>query len=262
MLSVAEVGTYHDEGLVIPNSFRLPDKAVNLLRAAVDRVVARNPDTASDLLINVHLDRAPPFDLRGDPAFADLVAYPEILDMVAQLIGQDIILWSTHLFCKQANIGREAPWHQDGHYWPIRPLATCTAWVALDETNVDNGALRYIPGSHKMGTFLHRTDMDPRLTLHQVVDDPKFDSSQEKYVEMQAGQLSLHDVHIMHGSAANTSGRRRAGLAIRYMPASSVLRRDLDMTKNSRLDWGTMPLSLMRGENLDGANDLIVGHPR
>jgi ectoine hydroxylase-related dioxygenase (phytanoyl-CoA dioxygenase family) len=262
MLSATEIETYHAEGLVIPSAFRLPSEAVEALRDAVDKVVALNPDTPSDHLINVHLDRAPPFDLHGDPVFGALVASPAILDMVEQLIGPDIILWTTHLFRKQAATGREVPWHQDGHYWPIRPLATCTAWVALDDTARDNGALRYIPGSHKMGTFEHRTDMDPRLTLHQVVDDPKFNPATEKYVEMKAGQLSLHDVHILHGSPANTSGRRRAGLAIRYMPASSVLRRDLDMAKTSRQDWGAIPLSLMRGEDSSGQNDLVVGHPR
>ena len=113
-----------------------------------------------------------------------------------------------------------------------------------------------------MGTFEHHTDMDPQLTLHQVVDNTIFDPATEKYVEMKAGQLSLHDVHILHGSTANTSGCRRAGLAIRYMPASSVLRRDLDMAKTSRLDWSSLPLSLMRGEDSSGRNDLVVGHPR
>jgi hypothetical protein len=262
MLSTEEINAYHTQGLIIPSGFRLPSDTVEALRGAVDKVVALNPNTPSDHLINVHLDRAPPFNLRGDPLFSDLVSNTDILDMVEQLIGPDIILWTTHLFCKQASTGREVPWHQDGHYWPIRPLATCTAWVALDDTTIDNGALRYIPGSHKMGTFQHRTDMDPRLTLHQVVDDPRFDQTTEKYVEMRSGQLSLHDVHILHGSTSNTSGRRRAGLAIRYMPASSVLRRDLDLTKTSRLDWRTIPLSQMRGENLGGKNDLTVGHPR
>jgi hypothetical protein len=222
MLSSAEIETYHEEGLIIPGGFQLPQDTVDRLREAVDKVVALNPDTPSDHLINVHFDRAPPFDLRGDPVFADLVANSGILDMVEQLIGPDIILWTTHLFCKQAATGREVPWHQDGHYWPIRPLATCTAWVVIDETNQDNGALRYIPGSHKMGTFEHRTDMDPKLTLHQVVDDPKFDDATKKYVETKPGQLSLHDVHILHGSTSNTSGRRRAGLAIRYVRRRNI----------------------------------------
>ncbi|MDA9975517.1 phytanoyl-CoA dioxygenase family protein [Alphaproteobacteria bacterium] len=224
MLSADEIETYHAEGLTIPSAFSLPSEVVEVLRDAVDKVVTLNPYTPSDHLINVHLDRAPPFDLHGDPVFGALVTAPAILDMVKQLIGSDIILWTTHLFCKQAGTGREVPWHQDGHYWPIRPLATCTAWVALDDTNRDNGALRYIPGSHKMGTFEHHPDMDPQLTLHQVVDNTNFDPATKKYVEMKAGQLSLHDVHILHGSTANTSGAESlAWVAIfAFAPISAV----------------------------------------
>ena len=85
----------------------------------------------------------------------DLVANPGILDMVEQLIDPDIILWTTHLFCKQPTNGREVPWHQDRHYWPIRPLATCTAWAAMDDSAIDNGTLRCIPGSYAMGIFEH-----------------------------------------------------------------------------------------------------------
>ncbi len=261
MLSDAEIAAYHADGLVVPLRFQLTGAEVDRLREAVDRVVADNPDIESDQLINPHLDAAPPFGTRGHEAFADLVHHDGVLDMVARLLGEDLILWSTHLFCKPAATGREVPWHQDGHYWPIRPLATCTAWVAFDDVDAGNGAMRYIPGSHRMGSFGHRTDRSPRLALHQVVDDEKMDEGRARHVELRAGQLSLHEVHLVHGSAANTSGRRRAGMAIRYMPASSVFRRDLDMGENSRLDWADMPITLVRGRNRQPENDLTAGHP-
>lgn len=261
MLTAEEIAAYRRDGLVVPRGFRLSEAEVDRLRAAVDAVVAANPDVPPDQLVNVHLDGAPPFRLRADPAFDALARDPRILDMVAQLIGPDIILWTTHLFCKPAAVGREVPWHQDGHYWPIRPLATCTAWVALDASGADNGALRYIPGSHRAGSYEHRTDMSPNLALHQVIDDVRFDETAARTVVLQPGQLSLHDVHLLHGSAANVSGRRRAGLAIRYMPSTSALRRDLDMSATSRLDWTTIPLALVRGENRNPENDLVVGHP-
>ena len=46
--------------------------------------------------------------------------------LVSGVIGDDLILWGAQVFCKPASGGFETPWHQDGHYWPIRPLATCT----------------------------------------------------------------------------------------------------------------------------------------
>ena len=168
MLTASEIASYHEEGLIIPRDFQLSATELEGLRDALDRVTRDNPDTPADFLFNVHLDQAPPLRLVGHSAFSTLATDDKILDMVEQLIGPDIINWATHLFCKQATTGRAVPWHQDGQYWPIRPLRTCTAWVAIDRTTRANGALRYIPGSHKVGIYSHRTDNSPDLTLHQV----------------------------------------------------------------------------------------------
>jgi len=260
MLTTSEIESYREDGFVIPRHFRLSETELERLRDAVDSVISTNPDTPTDFLFNVHLDRLPPLRLVGHSAFSTLVTDDNILDMVEQLIGPDIINWATHLFCKQATTGRAVPWHQDGQYWPIRPLRTCTVWVAIDQTTKANGALRYIPGSHKVGIYSHRTDNSPDLTLHQVIDDPRFEEGKARYAELEPGQISLHDVHLLHGSAANQSGDRRAGFSIRYMPSTSVLRRDLDMSGISKLDWAQIPLTLVRGQNRHADNDLEIGH--
>jgi len=260
MLSASEIASYHEEGLVIPRDFQLSPKEIDGLRSAVNHVIAANPDTPTDFLLNVHLDRLPPLRLTGHDAFSTLVTDDRILDMVEQLIGPDIINWATHLLCKQETTGREVPWHQDAQYWPIRPLRTCTVWVAIDRSSRANGALRYIPGSHKVGIYAHRTDNSPDLTLHQIIDDPMFEEEKARYVELEPGQISLHDVHLLHGSEANQSRDRRAGFVIRYMPSTAVLRRDLDMSEVSKLDWTEMPLLLVRGQNRQADNDLEIGH--
>jgi ectoine hydroxylase-related dioxygenase (phytanoyl-CoA dioxygenase family) len=73
--------------------------------------------------------------VRGSRAFLDLARDPEIVELVSGVLGEDLILWGCHVFCKPAAEGYETPWHQDGHYWPIRPLANCTVWVALEESS-------------------------------------------------------------------------------------------------------------------------------
>jgi hypothetical protein len=79
-------------------------------------------------------------------------------------IGPDIALWNMSFFAKPALNGKKTPMHQEGEYWPIVPLATCTVWIAIDEATVENGCLRYIPGSHK----------ERRLMVHEVKDDPSY----------------------------------------------------------------------------------------
>jgi hypothetical protein len=119
------------------------------------------------------------------------------------VIGDDVILWGCHVFCKPAHEGYETPWHQDGHYWPIRPLANCTVWVALEPSTLDNGCLRVIPRSHRdrvLHAHLHEDRTD--LTLNQRMADGTFDEAQAVDIELQPGQISLPTCTI-HGARPN-----------------------------------------------------------
>ena len=87
----------------------------------------------------------------------------------------------------------------------------------------------------------------------------QFDENTAQYIELQPSQVSLHDIGVLHGSAANTSGRRRTGLALRYMPSTAWFRRDASV-ENSKLDWTLLPLQLVRGVNRNELNDLRGGH--
>ena len=68
----------------------------------------------------------------------------------------------------------EVPMHQDGNYWPIRPLATCTAWIAIDESSLENGCMTVLPGSHRdCISYKHRKDERENLVINQKVDDER-----------------------------------------------------------------------------------------
>ena len=99
--------------------------------------------------------------------FVDYCRNKQILDMVQQLIGRDIALWNGSFFAKPAGNGKATPWHQDGEYWPISPLATCSVWVAVDDANRENGCLRVIKGSRKNNNLLeHEANSSKDLTLN------------------------------------------------------------------------------------------------
>ena len=214
------------------------------MREALDRLIRENPGVRPEKLVSAHVvgrnDGTNDEGVKGSRDFLDLAMEPAILDLVAQLIGPDIILWGCHVFCKPAGDGHETPWHQDGHYWPMRPLATCTVWVALDASTTENGCLRVIPRSHAA-----------RVTHSHLID-----------LELQPGQMSMHDVYMIHGAKANHSPRRRAGIALRYMPGSSVFERNLnpvDGQSGVPVSFATRPLWLLRGRDLTGRNDFKVG---
>jgi ectoine hydroxylase-related dioxygenase (phytanoyl-CoA dioxygenase family) len=265
-LSAPEVARYHELGYLRP-AFRLPEARVATLREALEQLLRDNPGVRPEKLVSAHVVRSdgrPNAEgVRGHPEFLALARDPQIVDAVEQLIGPDIVLWGCHVFCKPAGDGHETPWHQDGHYWPIRPLATCTVWVALDPSTTANGCLRVIPGSHaRRVTHPHLLEERSDVTLQQRMAEGSFDEAQAVDLELQPGQMSMHDVYTIHGAKANVSAQRRTGVALRYMPGSSVFERDLDPVGGRSgvpVAFATRPLWMLRGVDRSGRNDFSVG---
>ena len=160
MLTTEQVAHYHEHGYVFPN-YQLPESILDDIRTAHTRLLERHPerpefrDNCSALL-------------SYDMTFLNFARNREILDMVEQLIGPDIALWNMSFFAKPAQNGKKTPWHQDGQYWPIRPLSTCTVWIAIDDATVENGCMQFIPGSHRDKRLMkHYQNDDKALTLNQ-----------------------------------------------------------------------------------------------
>jgi ectoine hydroxylase-related dioxygenase (phytanoyl-CoA dioxygenase family) len=261
MLSPDEIEHYHREGWVVPH-FRLPQARVAAMVAALEDLLRNNPGVRPEKLVSAHVEGDNGEGVRGSRAFLELARDPQIVELVSGVLGEDVILWGCHVFCKPAMEGYETPWHQDGHYWPIRPLANCTAWVALEPSTVENGCLRVIPRSHadqQLHEHLHEDRTD--LTLNQRMAD--VDESAAVDIELEPGQMSLHDVYMIHGARANTSGKRRTGAALRYMPSTSVFERDLrpvDGKTGVPVNFARRPLWLVKGVDRSGRNDFRIGH--
>lgn len=256
-----EIAHYRRAGWVVPR-FRLPPARVAAMIDALETLLRQNAGVRPEKLVSAHIEGDNGEGVRGSRAFLDLARDPEIVELVSGVLGEDVILWGCHVFCKPAVEGYETPWHQDGHYWPIRPLATCTAWVALEHSTVENGCLRVIPRSHaerRLHGHLHEERTD--LTLNQRL--AHVDEAAAVDIELQPGEMSLHDVYMIHGARANTSGRRRTGAALRYMPSTSVFERDLrpaDGKTGVPVNFARRPLWLVKGVDRSGRNDFNLGH--
>ena len=264
-LSKQDIANYHANGYVIPQ-YRLEPEFVKELQDALNTLIANNPGVRPEKLVSAHIEGRNDEGVTGSQKFLQLAMHPPIIDLVEQLIGPDIILWGCHVFCKPASEGYETPWHQDGHYWPIRPLANCTVWVALEPSTQENGCLRVIPGSHtakQLYEHLHEDRND--LTLNQRMAEGTFDESQAADLELQPGEMSMHDIYMIHGAKAKTSQQRRTGVALRFMPGTSLFDRNLrpsDGKTGVNVSFATRPLWLLRGEDKTGQNDFSVGHRR
>jgi ectoine hydroxylase-related dioxygenase (phytanoyl-CoA dioxygenase family) len=251
MLDDAEIQQYHEDGYVIPD-FRLPEDTLEEIRGAHGRLLKKYPefrDYCSCLLAY-------------DTGFLNVARNPDILEMVAQVIGPSFALWNSSFFAKPAGNGKRTPWHQDGEYWPIRPLATCTVWIAVDAATPENGCLRVIKSSHKDRRLRkHPTVELTDVTLNQELDPSEYDESLAVDLELAPGQISLHDVFLLHGSEANTSDHSRRGMTLRFMPTTSVFDRKVAVELHDRLgitDHSVRTLYLMSGTDQSGQNDFRI----
>ena len=249
MLSEEQIRQYHEDGYVIPD-LRLSAEDLADIRAAHDRLLAKHPE---------FVDYCPAV-LAFDTSFLNIARKPAILDLVEQLIGPDFALWNSSFFAKPARRGSKTPWHQDGEYWPIRPLATCSAWIAVDAATPANGCLRVIPGSHRRRQLgKHDYNAADGLSLPLEIRADEYDENQARDIVLEVGQISLHDIYLIHGSEPNRSATPRRGMTLRYMPTSSVYQRDLaDARRGGPLAMSERTLYLMRGKDQSGQNDFRI----
>lgn len=211
-LSAREVESFNEAGYIRPITI-FDDAEMDDLRAYFDalleRVISQGGDSYS--ISTAHLKYGRVYDLLTEPR---IVAY------VKDILGDDVVGWGSHFFCKMPHDGKAVAWHQDASYWPLTPTRAVTVWLAIDDADVENACMRFVSGSHHHGHMTYRpSGSHEDNVLNQTVENP------EQYGEpvddvLKAGQMSIHSDLLLHGSEANESDRRRCGLTLRYAHAS------------------------------------------
>jgi len=142
----------------------------------------------------------------------ELIRHPAILDAVEDLLGPNLLAWSSSFFIKDAKDPSFVSWHQDSTYWGLSHPDVVTAWVALSDSVVENGCMRVIPGTHLKNQLPHQDTFAENnlLTRGQEVQ-VDVNPADAVDIELQPGEFSIHHVRLVHGSDPNTSGRRRIG---------------------------------------------------
>ncbi|MEL6643153.1 MAG: phytanoyl-CoA dioxygenase family protein [Pseudomonadota bacterium] len=205
-LTPAQIDHYNTEGYVTALDV-FTDQETRDARAYFDRLLAARE--GDGYALNCYQARA--------AGIWDLCTHPRILDHVEDILGPNVICWASHFFCKMPGDPKAVPWHQDAAYWNLSPARTVTVWLAIDDTDAGNAAMQFIPRTHDKGALEWRKPagaenvLDREIVGWEEMGAPVTNS-------LNAGQMSLHADMLAHGSAPNTSDRRRCGLTIRYCP--------------------------------------------
>jgi ectoine hydroxylase-related dioxygenase (phytanoyl-CoA dioxygenase family) len=172
----------------------------------------------------------------------ELVHHPKIVDAAEDVLGPNLLCWTTNFFIKEANSPGFVSWHQDAFYWGLSKDDVMTAWVALSPANLESGCMKFLPGSQTQDHLQH-VDTFHKDNLLSRGQEIAVKVEGEKTVDciLKPGEMSLHHVKVVHGSEPNRSNDRRIGLAIRYIPTdikqlkvrdSATLVRGTDHHKN------------------------------
>lgn len=175
-----------------------------------------------------------------------LARHPRIVDVIEDLLGPDILLYTSRFFIKEPQSEGIAAWHQDSTYFGLRPFDHVTAWVALSNVTEQAGPVEFAAGSHIRGQLMQKSGVVKNSvnTAGQIIVE-WFDQSQIGRAILQPGQFSLHHTCVVHQSAPNRSDERRIGLALSYIP-----------TRTRHIGSKKMPACLIRGKDEFGHFEL------
>lgn len=155
------------------------------------------------------------------PWFSDLVRHPRILDVMEDVIGPDILVWTSTFFIKEPGSATYAAWHQDGAYFGLAPQASVCAWVALTDASFEAGCMEQLSFQGQPREY-HHEPLGLKNSINragQTIMDP-FDQSRPTAMALRAGEISLHHELAVHRSAPNMAAHRRIGFGINYMAPS------------------------------------------
>jgi non-haem Fe2+, alpha-ketoglutarate-dependent halogenase len=192
----------------------------------------------------------------------DLAFHPQVLAAVAEIIGPDVFNWGTLILEKAPQSPGFVSWHQDGEYALfLNGSPAISAWIALSDSTVESGCMRVLPGTHgrsvKHVEHLTRNNL---LKNGQTVE-VAVDESRAVDVVLRAGEMSLHDVNVIHGSNPNVSSHDRIGFIARFAApgtkAGVQVLRARDDGGYERMNFLRRPVEPVAEEVVQGYKDFL-----
>ena len=212
-LSSNQLKQYKKNGFVAPINIFTKEKAKEI-REEIELIENKIPkELEKSGRYNAHLI---------SPQLDEVTHNSKILDAVQSLIGENILVCGTTLFIKNPNEKGFVSYHQDAKYIGLEPYNWVTAWVAITDSNEENGCMRMWSGSHKNNLRDHDQKFNEGnlLTRGQTVENvPK---NKTIPLILKAGQISLHHPTVVHGSDLNKSNDRRIGFVIQSYIGTNV----------------------------------------
>jgi len=179
----------------------------------------------------------------------------EILTVMQQLIGPDVLLFHSKLMMKSAHDGSFTPWHQDFHYWQYESKAPTqvNCMLHLDAADAENGSLRFVDGSHKLGLLPVKHFSSKSFSIGLDGDLDAYPAA--TMITMAPGDAVFFGPLVIHGSGPNASARHRRANTFAFDKPGNRLEGELP-TQNWRCGRAVhcLPPCISSGTSNTGSN--------
>lgn len=216
-------GAFHRDGHS-KGAVKLSIAALEELRAAADAILrVMQPGQMGSVVASRFGDdpRNPGWKVNNlwtlSPQFARLAASPAVVSELAHLTGATKIqIWRDQFLLKAPSSGGVVKWHQDAYWWSVlKPSNQVSVWVALDDVDVSNGAMRMIDQSHRWG--LRTAEVRELNELAFLPANLHGLELLPRDYALRAGEMSYHHCATWHYSHPNESNKPRRGYAVHYL---------------------------------------------
>ena len=160
---------------------------------------------------------------KHDDYFKKFSQKKKFIELAEYLLASEAEFRKCEMFAKPAKVGLASPMHQDNYLWAIKNNNGLTFWVALDDCDMTNGGLTYIPSSHKKGLLEHEDSFAPGTSQKVKKDilEKEFPNTDSITPILNRGDLLVHHCLTVHGSNVNTSNKSRRGFTIQFKDKNS-----------------------------------------
>ena len=211
------------DGFVVLRSFLGDDETTDLIDNVdryINKVVPTVPpenafyEDTSDLST---LKQLPHMQLH-DSYFNRMLNKSPFRELAEMLLDGEVVPKNAQYLCKPPQIGQATPPHQDGYYFMIEPVEALTMWIGMDHADEENGCLRYVNGSHRLGLRPHSRTQT--LGFSQGITDfgNGDDLTNEKAYTASPGDVLAHHALAIHRADSNRSiDRPRRAIGLVYL---------------------------------------------
>ena len=220
---------FREDGFVLVRDFFSPQE-VDELEENIDRYIAQVLPTIERIHVVYESGWSGPIKQfsrleRYDSYFANVLNRPDVIQMLSACLGAEIEPLTTEVFYKPARVGSPALYHQENAYFNYLPPYGIVAWIALDDTTLENGAVHFARGSHRLGELPHA--QTGKALFSKALDGiPDKDRYPEVPALLRRGDASIHHFLTIHRSGPNITDRNRRGFVLDYKAKNALVNQE------------------------------------